>query len=216
MSTIWDARARLYDVFEASDLRRGPAKAKLFRAVTDRTLFLAIGTGLDIRHLPSAGAAITGLDISGEMLRRCKNRCGPNSGNLNLVQADAESLPFSSDVFDTAATSCTMCSVPHPLRALREIYRVLRPGGRLLMFEHVRSKEPILGIALDLMTLFTRGGGTEMNRDTLANIAIAGFQVVKVESVFLDIILAIHATKIGPNFLGSSLQIGSSFLDDEA
>src|SRR5581483_11141446 len=91
--------------------------------------------------------------------------------------------------FDTVITSCTMCSVPEPVRALRELRRVLRPDGLLLMFEHVRSRNPLLG----LMTVLTRRTGTEMNRDTVGNAVEAGFRITQVESVFLDIILSMRA-----------------------
>jgi SAM-dependent methyltransferase len=80
-----------------------------------------------------------------------------------------------------------------PALALDEMYRVLRPGGQLLMFEHVRSRNAVLGLALDAMTVFTRRSGTEMNRDTLAAVARAGFRTMRVDSVFLDILLAVRA-----------------------
>lgn len=104
-------------------------------------------------------------------------------------------LPFPEDSFDVAVTSCTFCSVPDPLRGLCELYRVLRPAGRLLMFEHVRSRSPIIGLALDLMTLWMRRLGTEMNRDTVSNVIEAGFQIDRVDSVYVDIVLAIRSSK---------------------
>lgn len=194
MSAVWDKRARFYDLFEGSDLRRGPTKAALFREMTGRVLFVAIGTGLDIKHFPP-DREIVAIDLSDEMLRRAAPRCRHYAGNLHLVQADALNLCFPDDSFDTVVTSCTMCSVPNLRRALEELYRVLRPGGRLLMFEHMRSRNPIFGLLLDLMTLFTRRSGTEMNRHTLENVIDVGFRITKIESVFLDIILAIHGTK---------------------
>ncbi len=111
---------------------------------------------------------------------------------------DAAHLGFADASFDTAVTSCTMCSVPDPVRALQELCRVLRPGGSLLMFEHVRSRNPVLGLVLDWMTLWTRWSGTEMNRDTVQNVAQAGFRIMSIESVYLDIILAIRGTKDAP------------------
>lgn len=111
---------------------------------------------------------------------------------------DAAHLGFADASFDTAVTSCTMCSVPDPVRALQELYRVLRPGGSLLMFEHVRSRNPVFGLALDLMTLWTRWSGTEMNRDTVQNAVAAGFRIMSIESAYLDIVLAIHGTKDAP------------------
>ena len=195
MSGVWDKRARFYDLFEGSDLRRGPAKAALFREMFGRVLFLAVGTGVDIGRFPLA-RQIVAIDISEEMLRKAEPRREGYRGVLSFVQADALSLCFGDASFDTVVTSCTMCSVPDPARAFRELRRVLRPGGRLLMFEHVRSRNPILGCVLDLMTVLTRRTGTEMNRDTLGNVMAAGFSVTRVESVFLDIILSIYAVNV--------------------
>ena len=192
--TTWDLRAKLYDLCEASDLRRGLHKAALFRDIVGRVLLVAVGTGVDIKHFP-AGCEIVGIDISEAMLQRAGARQNCHCDSLSLVRTDALDLCFSEESFDTVVSSCTMCSVPDPVRALREIRRVLRPGGQLLMFEHMRSRNPALGLVLDAMTLFTRRGGTEMNRETLANVRAAGFQIRQVESVFLDIILSIRATK---------------------
>lgn len=208
MSRIWDLRARFYDVCEGSHLRRGPHKAALFRDMSGRVLFEAVGTGVDIQHFPP-DREIIGIDISEEMLRRAKPRAERYRGRLELLRMDAQALAFPDDYFDTAVTSCTMCSVPNPLRALREIRRVLRPGGQLLMFEHVRSRNYVLGLVLDLMTLWTRLSGTEMNRDTLRNVESAGFRITRVRSVYLDIILVIHAVKQeiradSPGFVGST------------
>lgn len=194
MMTVWDLRARLYDVCEGSQLRRGAAKARLFAQMQGQVLFLAVGTGVDIMRFPE-GQKIIGIDISAEMLRRAETRRRAYHGHLVCTLGDAENLAFSDNSFDTVVSSCTMCSVPNPVRAINELYRVLRPGGRLLMFEHVRSRSWALGLALDLMTLWTRLLGTAMNRDTVASVLTAGFKIVRIESVYLDIILSIHAVK---------------------
>lgn len=192
MSRIWDLRARFYDVCEGSQLRRGPHKAALFRHMSGRVLFEAVGTGVDIQHFPPDHEVIA-IDISEEMLRRARPRAERYRGRLDLVRMDAQELSFPDDDFDTVVTSCTMCSVPDAGRALREIRRVLRPGGQLLMFEHVRSRNHVLGLVLDLMTQWTRLSGTEMNRDTLRSVQLAGFRITRVQSVYLDIILSIRA-----------------------
>ncbi len=195
MTLAWDWRVRLYDLREASCFRRGPAKAALFADMRGRVIFVAAGTGTDFAQFPP-GMDITAIDISEEMLRRAAKRARAYRGDLTLLKADALALPFADASFDTAVTSCSMCSVPDPVQALRELHRVLRPEGRLLMFEHVRSRQFLLGWTLDLMTLWTRRTGTEMNRDTLANTRAAGFHIADVRSVYLDIILAVRAVKM--------------------
>jgi ubiquinone/menaquinone biosynthesis C-methylase UbiE len=194
MTGIWDLRARLYDLCEGSQLRRGASKARLFSKMQGRVLFVAVGTGVDITRFPD-GQRILGIDISSEMLRRAESRRRAYRGEIEFVRADVERLALGDASFDTVISSCTMCSVPNPVQALRELYRVLCPGGRLLMFEHVRSRSWSLGLALDAMTLWTRLLGTAMNRDTVANVLTAGFKIVRIESVYLDIILSIHAVR---------------------
>ncbi|MBI5154803.1 class I SAM-dependent methyltransferase [Candidatus Poribacteria bacterium] len=193
-STAWEWRARLYDFCEASAIRRAPAKRRLFGAMRGEVLFVAAGTGGDFACFPP-GMAIRAIDLSEAMLRRAQRRSRNYAGDLALVKADAGLLPFADETFDTAVTSCTLCSLPDPARALEEIRRVLKPGGRLLLFEHVRSRNPLLGAVLDLMTVWTRRTGTEMNRDTLGAVAAAGFDIRRVESVYLDIILSVRARK---------------------
>jgi ubiquinone/menaquinone biosynthesis C-methylase UbiE len=167
---------------------------RLFSQMHGRTLSVAVGTGVDITRIPE-GRSIVGIDISSEMLHRAERRRRAYRGAMSFVRMDVDRLGFPNESFETVVSSCTMCSVPRPVEALHELYRVLRPGGRLLMFEHVRSRNWPLGLALDAMTLWTRLLGTAMNRDTVANVLTAGFRIVRIESVYLDIILSIHASK---------------------
>jgi len=190
---IWDLRSRMYDQLEASDRRRWTAKRRLFARARGRTLLVAAGTGIDFQHLPAT--RVTAVDLSAAMLNRARHRVDDGPARVRLLRTDALQLPFQAAAFDTVVTSCTMCSVPHPAVALQEISRVLRPDGRLLMFEHVRSRHVLLGLTLDVMTLWTRFTGTDMNRDTLRSVREAHFVVRRVESVFLDIIVAVEATK---------------------
>lgn len=162
--------------------------------MTGRTLFVAIGTGADILQFPP-DQDIVAIDISAAMLRRAEPRRRRYRGDLRLIRMDALQLTFPAASFDTVVTSCTMCSVPDAAAALSELHRVMRPGGRLLMFEHVRSRNAILAGVLELMTLWTRFFGTEMNRDTVKAVRAAGFRITRIESVYLDIILTIRAIR---------------------
>lgn len=190
---VWALRSRVYERMEASDRRRWAAKRRLFARSRGRTLLVAAGTGIDFYHLPSGN--VVAIDFSPAMLERARRRVTDGPAHVTLLRADALCLPFQDETFDTVLTSCTMCSVPRPAVALAEIRRVLRWDGRLLMFEHVRSRQFLLGLTLDLMTLWTRLTGTDMNRDTLGTVAEAGFRLLKIEPVFLDIIVAAEAQK---------------------
>ena len=188
----WARRAVLYDWIEGSDFRRASHKKRLFGRARGRTLLVGAGTGLDLPHL-SARSNVTAIDISNAMLTRAHARAARSHARVGLVAADAHRLPFTDALFHTVITSCTMCSVPDPLLAFKEMRRVLAPTGKLLMFEHVRSAHPVLAATLDVMTWWTRRRGTEMNRDTLSLLDAAGFRIASIESVFLDIILAVEA-----------------------
>jgi ubiquinone/menaquinone biosynthesis C-methylase UbiE len=188
---VWARRSTFYDLIEGSDLRRGAFKRRLFGRVRGRTLLIAAGTGLDLRHLPPV--PVVALDISLDMLARARPRADRAAAQVQLLAADAQCLPFGRGVFDSVVTSCTLCSVPDPFLTLCEIRRVLAPAGALYLFEHVRSRDPVVGLTLDLMTLWSRRKGTDMNRRTLETLTRAGFRLIRVDPVFLDVILAVEA-----------------------
>lgn len=195
----WARRAALYDWLEGSDVRRASHKKRLFGRARGKTLLVGAGTGLDLPHLAADGD-VTAIDISDAMLTRARARAAASPARVRLVAADALRLPFPDAMFETVITSCTMCSVPDPPLAFDEMRRVLAPTGTLLMFEHVRSTHPVLAATLEVMTWWTRRGGTEMNRDTVSLASAAGFRIASIESVFLDIILAVEARPIDDTF----------------
>lgn len=192
MDDPWRLRSAVYDILEGSDLRRGTAKSKLFTRAHGRTLLVTAGTGLDFKHLPAV--RVIAIDCSASMLARARRRIHRTVAQISLATADAMHLPFATASFDTVITSCSLCSIATPEAALNEIHRVLAPGGTLLLFEHVRSRQPLLACTLDLMTTWTRRAGTAMNRNTLAAVKMSGFRIDAVTSVFLDIILAVEAS----------------------
>src|SRR5690606_13405009 len=100
-----------------------------------RSLFLALGTGLDIPTFPP-GQDITAIDISPRMLEQAKERIAAYDGKISAEVMDVHEKPFAPDSFDQVYTSCTFCSVPRPVKGLEALKRVLKPGGRLFMFEH--------------------------------------------------------------------------------
>lgn len=191
----WDAASRTLDLFGfAEDRRLGPHKQRLFNKMRGTTLMVAAGTGNDFKFF-RPDMNVIAIDISPKMLERASHKAASYKGAIELREMDVCDLAFADATFDTVATACTFCSVPRPVVGLRELYRVLKPGGQLLMFEHVRSAIGPFGIMMDLLTpLFSRFG-PELNRDTVGNVQKAGFRLRRVENVYLDVVKIIEAER---------------------
>lgn len=191
----WDAASRNFDFLSFGDDKRlGPHKRRLFAKMGGATLMVAAGTGNDFRFFPPHQSIIA-IDISSKMIERAAAKAAAYDGSLQLQQMDVTQLGFPDDTFDTVVTVCTFCSVPDPIAGLRELNRVLKPGGQILMFEHVRSRIGPLGIMLDLMTPLSRRVGPDLNRDTVGNVMKAGFRIRREENVYLDIVKIIEGSK---------------------
>src|SRR5690348_12420605 len=179
---------------EAAGLRA--MRERLLAGAHGDVLEIGGGTGL---NLPCYGPAITSLTITEPhppMLRRLERRlaeagagqygadqhgAGQHGPAATVLRAPAEDLPFEDDSFDTAVSTLVLCGVDDQPRALRELRRVLRPGGRLLFLEHVRSDDPSVAHLQDRMNGFNHFlVGCECNRPTLSSIEAAGFDVDEV------------------------------------
>jgi ubiquinone/menaquinone biosynthesis C-methylase UbiE len=190
----WDKAAPTFDVMagEGAEKRWRPFKEQLFSHMHGRILFLALGTGLDIEAFPP-GKHITAIDISPKMLEVAQPRIACYQGELTARVMDVHALDFEDDSFDQVFTSCTFCSVPHPVEGLRSLRRVLKPGGELFMFEHTGSRYYPFRIMMNVMTVLTRKFGPEMNRSTVDNVLAAGYELREVNNLFLDVVKTIKA-----------------------
>jgi ubiquinone/menaquinone biosynthesis C-methylase UbiE len=161
------------------DLRR-----RALAEASGRTLEIGAGTGLNRDLYPAAVTALTLTEPFEPMARQLReNATGLDDVPVDVVEAPAESLPFPDASFDTVALTLVLCTVPEPDRALTEIARVLKPGGRFLFLEHVRAEEPGLARWQDRLNPPWRlfGHGCNCNRDTLATIERSPLTVERAE-----------------------------------
>ena len=119
------------------------------------------------------------------MLAYARERLSQAAVPISLTQASVESLPWADATFDSAVATLVFCSVSDPVRGLREIKRVLKPGGTLFLFEHVRSKTTVIAQVQDALVPVTTRlfGNCHWNRDAEQLVQEAGFQVVQVRAV---------------------------------
>lgn len=194
----WDRAAPNFDFMagRGAEDRWRPAKRELFSHMQGRILFMALGTGLDIPTFPP-GQNITALDISPKMLEVAQPRIDDFDGCIEARVMDVHDMEFADDSFDQVFTSCTFCSVPNPVDGLRQLKRVLKPGGELYMFEHTGSAYYPFKLMMDFMTLVSRRVGPDMNRTTVANVCAAGFELREVNNLFMDVVKTIKAVKPG-------------------
>jgi ubiquinone/menaquinone biosynthesis C-methylase UbiE len=145
-------------------------------------LEIGAGTGLNVPHYPAAVTSLTLTEPERPLISRIEDRAHRHGRQALILRAPAEDLPFDDASFDTAVTTLVLCGVDDQPRAVRELRRVLRPGGTLLFLEHVRSGNGAEARLQDRLNGFNRlVAGCDCNRHTLATIEAAGFQVERVE-----------------------------------
>lgn len=191
MGRIYDATwGRAFSAFydrgfkasEEAGLRE--MRRELLAGARGRVLELGSGTGLNLELYPREGLeCLTLTEPDPHMFRQLRRRAREVCPGADLVEAGAEDLPFDDDSYDTVVVTLVLCTVPDQARALKEISRVLRPDGQLLFLEHVRSRNPDLAKWQDRLEKPWRflGDGCHCNRDTVAAISAAGFQLGDVE-----------------------------------
>ena len=196
----WDQAAPWFDLMAGTGAERRwfPAKHALFSRMQGDVLFLAAGTGLDFVAFP-AERRVVAIDISAGMLRYARPRAAQYKGRIDLMEMDVNQLAFADASFDQVFTSCTFCSVPNPVSGLEQLRRVLRPGGKLHMFEHTGSHYFPFNLMLNLMNPLAKRTGPEMNRNTVGNVQKAGFKLLSVNHLYLDVVKTIVAENPKPS-----------------
>lgn len=185
----YDRFARWYDcvegVPEVLGLRR--LRRRLLLQASGRVLEVAVGTGKNLRFYPR-GCRITALDVSSDMLRIARKRAAKLSLNVAFVLADGEALPFPDESFDTVTSTLTTCTFPHPAVAIREMGRVCRRAGKILLLEHGRSNREWLARWQDRRAeRHAEFLGCHWNRRPLSLVREAGLNITRAQRTFLGV-----------------------------
>ena len=202
-----DATTRVLDVYEKQapyyDRVIAVAERLLFaggrewacRQASGRVLEVGIGTG---RNLPyyAADVELTGIDLSPAMLARAQARARDLGRAVDLRAGDAECLPFADASFDTVLATLTLCSIPDDVTAVAEMARVLRPGGRLVLLDHVASPSPAVRRTQRLLEpLFLRLAEDHLLREPGTAVRRAGLVVEEATRSRLGLVLRLTARK---------------------
>lgn len=159
------------------------------------TLEIGVGTGLNLPHYP-AQVKLTGVDLSPAMIELARRRAADLGDRADLLVADAEQLPFPDESFDTAVSTLSLCTIPDDRKAVTEVFRVLRPEGRFVLMEHVRSPNSVARLGQLLAEQLTlRLEGDHQLRDPAAQLVAAGFLIERIERSKWGMVARIAARK---------------------
>ncbi|MEL7634635.1 class I SAM-dependent methyltransferase [Sporomusa sphaeroides] len=188
----YDRTALFYDWMDTmipAKLRR-----KAVEQATGKVLEVGVGTGANLEfYLP--GCQVTGIDFSLGMLQKAKQKLLRARVPVTLVEMDAQQMTFPDNSFDTVIATCVFCSVPDPIQGLKEVKRVCKQDGRIILLEHVRSENPLFGWLMDVFNpIALHVIGSNINRETIKNIQEAGIQTYSIEEYSGKIIKLIVAS----------------------
>ncbi|WP_240664617.1 class I SAM-dependent methyltransferase [Methanosarcina sp. MSH10X1] len=189
---------RIAPIYELVDL---PLELFFFREwrkealsnLSGKILEIGVGTGRNLKYYP-VGCRLIGIDKSEGMLRRAQEKAG-GMKNVTLYPMDAEHLEFPDNSFDYVVATFVLCTIPDPVKALKEMRRVLKPSGELIALEHVHSNYPFIDFLEHLINpflFFLLGDHT--TRNTMRNIEKAGFTIEEARNLaFKDVFMKVRA-----------------------
>ena len=198
ISQKYDRFARCYDCVEGvlSLLGLSKLRQQMMKQASGRVLEVAVGTGKNLPYYPP-DCRIIAADLSREMLNVAQKRAAKLSMDVSFLLADAEALPFPDETFDTVVSSLSTCTFPDPVAALKEMARVCRPTGKVLLLEHGRSDREWLARFQDRTAdRHARQLGCHWNRNSLDLVRRAGLKINKAQRVFFGVFNQIEAAPI--------------------
>ncbi|MDW8030551.1 MAG: class I SAM-dependent methyltransferase [Candidatus Bipolaricaulota bacterium] len=188
--------AALYDaaLWPIEKLFLQKLRQRLVSGVRGRVLEIGVGTGANLPYY-SPEIELTGIDPDEGFLARARRRAQALGRPVTLLAAHAEELPFADRSFDTVVATLVFCTVADPQQALREVHRVLVPGGEFKLIEHVRVRHIVGAIVQDLLTPLWRriANNCHLNRDTLRLVQANGFQIELVREHLRGLVIEVGA-----------------------
>jgi ubiquinone/menaquinone biosynthesis C-methylase UbiE len=166
----------------------------------NKILEVGVGTGKNFPYY-SANAETTAIDFSKKMLSRAMEKAKSQNIRVSLQQMDVQNMSFEDNIFDTVVATFVFCSVPDPIKSLQEVKRVCKPGGKILLLEHVVSANRVLAWMMNLVNpIVVRVMGPNINRRTVENVANSSLKLEKVTDLAAGIFKLIEARKENQTF----------------
>jgi ubiquinone/menaquinone biosynthesis C-methylase UbiE len=196
----WDRHATAYDrqmkVWDRRLFRDN--RSLVCRQASGDVLEIAIGTGLNLPDYPDE-VRLTGVDYSAEMLELARQRAAALGRDVELHLGDAQALDFADASFDTVVCTYGLCAIPEEGRAVAEMWRVLRPGGRLLLADHVAGAGRTVRAGQRMLELITvRQAGEHFLRRPRDTVRALGFEIEREDRFALGIVERVAARKPAP------------------
>ena len=196
---LWDRLAPGYDraIRPVEWLLFGGGRQWVCSRATGRVLEVAVGTGRNFPFYPAA-VSVTGLELSPAMLSIARRRARNLGLDVHLCEGDAQALPFAAASFDTVLCTLSLCNVPDPATAIAEMARVMRPGGRMLLLDHVVSRwRPVRALQRLAEAVTVPAAEEHLTRRPAAMLPAAGLRIVESHRRKLGIAERVHARR-GP------------------
>jgi ubiquinone/menaquinone biosynthesis C-methylase UbiE len=193
----WDKHSRTYDKQMRFFDRHvfGDSRTWACGQARGNVLEVAVGTGLNLEAYPD-DVTLTGIDFSDAMLDVARGRSKELGRPATLLQANAHELPFDDESFDTVVCTFGLCAIPDHTRAITEMTRVLRPGGRIILVDHVESTSRVArAVQRGLETFTIPLGGEHFLRRPLKHVSAAGFDIENVQRFKLGVVERLVARK---------------------
>ncbi|RMD66153.1 class I SAM-dependent methyltransferase [Candidatus Pacearchaeota archaeon] len=190
----YNESAKLYDISEGIlEIFVFRLRARLLKKSRGKVLDVACGTGRNFYYFPKQ-CKITATDFSEGMLSLAKKRALKLKRKIDFRIADTENLPFKDNTFDTVVNSLALCTYRNPVKALKEIARVCKPSGKILLFEHGASSNYLVKkIQQKLSKSWEQHSGCNLERNILALVKKSGLKILNFERKFFGVFCLVEA-----------------------